>query len=205
MSTSENPSGIGVRFLRDYGMVIVLVFLAALFAALTWKEQHPTGNVAGRQVARSIAASHPSASVLVVARATSEDQAFANAAADNLELEGCQVLGRVNGAPADVRIEIDAILADGKTIDVVAANDVTARWSVYDRYESVGRDKCVTPRPYYWPDFLKVSNLLGVANQTAIYAIIAIGMTMVIITAGIDLGVGSLVALASVTSALVNS
>jgi ribose transport system permease protein len=50
---------------------------------------------------------------------------------------------------------------------------------------------------------LKQSNLLNIADQTAIYAIIAIGMTMVIITAGIDLSVGSLMALASVTTALV--
>jgi ribose transport system permease protein len=73
---------------------------------------------------------------------------------------------------------------------------------VYDRFPSVGAGKCVVPASYTWPDFLKVSNLLGVANQTAIYAIIAIGMTMVIVTGGIDLSVGSLVALASVCTAL---
>jgi ribose transport system permease protein len=50
---------------------------------------------------------------------------------------------------------------------------------------------------------LKTDNLLGLANQTAVYAMIAIGMTMVIVTAGIDLSVGSLIALASVTSAMI--
>ena len=97
---------------------------------------------------------------------------------------------------------IESILAKSEEIDAIAANDVTAKWIVYDRYPSVGSGKCVVPTSYTWPDFLKVSNLLGVANQTAIYAIIAIGMTMVIVTAGIDLSVGSLVALASVSSAL---
>ena len=51
--------------------------------------------------------------------------------------------------------------------------------------------------------FLKASNLIGVANQTAVYAVIAIGMTMVIITGGIDLSVGSLVALASVIATII--
>lgn len=51
------------------------------------------------------------------------------------------------------------------------------------------------------PHFLTVSNLLNVAQQTAINAIIAVGLTYVIITAGIDLSVGSLAALAGVVVA----
>ncbi|MBA3716479.1 MAG: ABC transporter permease, partial [Pyrinomonadaceae bacterium] len=37
------------------------------------------------------------------------------------------------------------------------------------------------------PHFLTVSNLLNVAEQATIIAIVAVGMTFVIITAGIDL------------------
>jgi ribose/xylose/arabinose/galactoside ABC-type transport system permease subunit len=48
------------------------------------------------------------------------------------------------------------------------------------------------------PHFLTVSNLLNVAEQTSINAIVAVGMTFVIISGGIDLSVGSLVALAGV-------
>ena len=51
------------------------------------------------------------------------------------------------------------------------------------------------------PHFLTVSNLLNVLEQTAINAIIAAGMTFVIISAGIDLSVGSLVAVAGVALA----
>jgi ribose transport system permease protein len=49
------------------------------------------------------------------------------------------------------------------------------------------------------PHFLTVPNLLNVAQQTSINAIIAIGMTFVIISGGIDLSVGSIVALSGVT------
>ena len=51
------------------------------------------------------------------------------------------------------------------------------------------------------PHFLTVSNLLNVTQQTAINAIIAVGMTFVIITAGIDLSVGSIMAFSGVVLA----
>ena len=51
------------------------------------------------------------------------------------------------------------------------------------------------------PYFLTVSNLLNIAQQTSINAIIAVGMTFVIITAGIDLSVGSIMAFAGVVLA----
>jgi ribose/xylose/arabinose/galactoside ABC-type transport system permease subunit len=48
------------------------------------------------------------------------------------------------------------------------------------------------------PYFLTVSNLLNIAEQTSINAIVAVGMTFVIIAGGIDLSVGSIVALTGV-------
>ncbi len=48
------------------------------------------------------------------------------------------------------------------------------------------------------PLFLTVSNIMNILNQAALYAIIGFGMTMVIIIAGIDLSVGSVMALAGV-------
>jgi ribose/xylose/arabinose/galactoside ABC-type transport system permease subunit len=48
------------------------------------------------------------------------------------------------------------------------------------------------------PHFLTVSNLLNVTEQTTINAIIAVGMTFVILSGGIDLSVGSIVALSGV-------
>lgn len=48
------------------------------------------------------------------------------------------------------------------------------------------------------PHFLSVSNLLNVAQQTVINAIIAVGLTYVIISAGIDLSVGSILAFSGV-------
>ncbi len=47
------------------------------------------------------------------------------------------------------------------------------------------------------PNFLTVDNLLNILRQTSINAIIALGMTYVILTAGIDLSVGSVLAFSS--------
>jgi ribose transport system permease protein len=51
------------------------------------------------------------------------------------------------------------------------------------------------------PHFLTVSNLLNVMEQTTINAVVAVGMTFVILTGGIDLSVGSLVAFSGVVMA----
>jgi ribose/xylose/arabinose/galactoside ABC-type transport system permease subunit len=52
-------------------------------------------------------------------------------------------------------------------------------------------------------NFLEIGNLTNVLRQISVNAIMAVGQTFVIITAGIDLSVGSLVGLAGVVMALV--
>jgi ribose/xylose/arabinose/galactoside ABC-type transport system permease subunit len=51
------------------------------------------------------------------------------------------------------------------------------------------------------PHFLTLSNLRNVTEQTCINAVIAVGMTFVIVTGGIDLSVGSVLALSGVVLA----
>lgn len=53
------------------------------------------------------------------------------------------------------------------------------------------------------PNFLKPGNLGNIAAQTAVIAIVAMGQQLVILTRGIDLSVGSNLALATVIGALV--
>lgn len=57
------------------------------------------------------------------------------------------------------------------------------------------------------PRFLSVNNILNVFRQTSVNAIIAAGMTFVILTGGIDLSVGSIFALSATlgTMAMTNS
>jgi ribose transport system permease protein len=52
------------------------------------------------------------------------------------------------------------------------------------------------------PDFLTVGNVLDVTRQVSINAVISFGMTLTILLGGIDLSVGSILAVASVMTAL---
>ncbi|MDR2484798.1 MAG: ABC transporter permease [Treponema sp.] len=51
------------------------------------------------------------------------------------------------------------------------------------------------------PAFLSISNILNILNQTAIWGIMALGLTFVIVAKGIDLSVGSVLAFAGLVSA----
>lgn len=53
--------------------------------------------------------------------------------------------------------------------------------------------------------FLSVSNFLNIARQTSVKALLAFGMTAVILTGGIDLSVGSMLALVGVTAAMMDA
>src|SRR5258707_2367741 len=54
------------------------------------------------------------------------------------------------------------------------------------------------------PRFLTPLNLFNILRQVSIYGLLAVGMTFVILTAGIDLSVGSLVAFAGLVAAAVS-
>ena len=55
------------------------------------------------------------------------------------------------------------------------------------------------------PNFMEVTNVLNVLKQVSITAILAAGMTIVILTGGIDLSVGSTLALSSVLSVMLTN
>lgn len=52
------------------------------------------------------------------------------------------------------------------------------------------------------PGFANPANIVSVMRQMSLFGIVAVGMTIIILTAGIDLSVGSMVAVAAVTCAL---
>jgi inositol transport system permease protein len=52
------------------------------------------------------------------------------------------------------------------------------------------------------PHFLTVRNLLNILTEVSIFGIVAVGMTFVIVSGGVDLSVGSLLAFAAMTGAL---
>src|SRR3984885_7761366 len=53
------------------------------------------------------------------------------------------------------------------------------------------------------PRFLSLRNVTNILTEVSIYGIIAVGMTFVILTAGVDLAVGSLLGFSGMTGAYV--
>jgi ribose transport system permease protein len=151
------------------------------------------------QIARDVG---NKAHVLIVVRDTAKDEVFAAQLRSQLEQSGLTVVGVIQAEPPAARKAIEKLVKEGVEIDVFACNRATSVWGIYER---LGKDspkikaaRVVRPEGYYWPNFLKADNLRNIANQIAVIAIIAIGMTMVIIAGGIDLSVGSLIALSAV-------
>jgi ribose transport system permease protein len=195
------------RFLSEYGMLLVLLLLCLYYSYATYAEQDPSGAAGGVQLAQAILRqAKAGAKVLIVARDTPEDAAFADALAGHLAEAGLTVAATVRGQPADARAALQRIADSGAKLDVIAANQATHSWAVLQdperKFPPLGRVPVLFPESYRWPNFLKADNLLNVANQIVVIAIVAIGMTMVIITGGIDLSVGSLIALSAVAATL---
>ena len=198
------------RFLSNYGSVLVLLLLCAYYSIVTWGVQHPITPSAGRKIARTIAREHgEDASVWIVIRNTEKDKVFAAAIEKELKSLGATVIGTLPAdKPSDVRVALEQISADDVRLNAIATNEPGSAWGPLQEEKLRGNFpmfdslQVYKPRSYMWPSFLTRENLVNVVNQNADVFIIAIGMTLVIITAGIDLSVGSLVALSGVLTAI---
>ena len=194
------------RFLADYGMIFVLALLCVFFSVATLSEQSPSGDAAARQVATAIDAEFgKTPRVLIAVRDQADDVEFAGRLEALLTTGGADVPAVVKGEPKDARAALVRIAAGGGRLDAIAGTRESAAWLVFADvkadFPALGDPKVVQPKTETWPNFLKSENLVNIANQIAVIAIIAIGMTMVIVTGGIDLSVGSLLALSAVLAA----
>lgn len=193
------------RILDDYGMVFVLLALAIFFSVLTLKQQIPSHAEAVEQLAALVASRcQPDDGIVMVGAAWQETGPVAQQAGEMLRQRGFRHVEIVVGEPRDLRQTLDRLAEQGRTVAAVATAGEVAQWRIIsqipERYPASAAFQLVTLQPRLWPDFLKRSNLLAIVDRIVVIAVIAIGMTMVIITAGIDLSVGSLIALSAVVS-----
>jgi ribose transport system permease protein len=200
------------RFIADNGSVIVLLALCAYYSVVTLGEQHPNTPAAGKEVAAAILKDSPQQpTVIVIARDTAQDRSYSEAVRAAIEAGGGTVLAVVNGAPTDARLALEQVGGSFDKVDAIATNHSASGWgplkaeklqATARKFPGLTEIRVFKPQSYIWPSFLTRENLVNVINQNAVIAIIAIGMTLVIITAGIDLSVGSLLALCGVTTAV---
>ena len=195
------------KFVSQYGTLFVLALLGGYYSVATISEQHPADPRAGRAVAQAIVQQFPQSHVLIVVRNSENDLAFATAVRDALNAAGVRVLNVVSGEPRVAMQELRRLGEAGTQLDLIATHYFSAQWPVLresrlqelaQQYASLSNVQVLRPSSHTWPTFLMRGNLLSVGHQMAVTAIIAIAMTMVIITAGIDLSVGSVMALSGV-------
>jgi ribose transport system permease protein len=193
--------------LSEYGMVLVLLLLCVYYSLATVTDQFSAGAAGGEAFAQDVAGRTKSgARVVVVAGEGQAEKEFAEALTTHLTDAGLEVVASAQGPPFNARAALQQVADQRGKLDAIAASRTAGRWSVLEdlgrKFPALGDVSVYTPRSSRWPNFLKASNLLNVANQIAIIAILAVGMTLVVITGGIDLSVGSLIALSAVTATL---
>ena len=183
------------RMLSDYGNVLVLVLLCIVASLATIREYSPTSASAAERLAEQVSADHPKANVLVLVHKGEKGAEFAETLKDAFEKSGFTVVQTVIGKPRDARIALEKLGTAGVEVNIIAAENRMARFcqvklrELAEKYPSLAKAQVNEPASYRASQFLKTSNLLNIL--------------MVIITAGIDLSVGSLIAFSGVITALV--
>ena len=208
----------------EYGMAAVLVLLCILFSVLTIEEKSPEGAQGAKSLAKDIiqlvekdSSNFPKElQIFIAAGEGKTGELFASSLEKELNSGGLEIKEIAVGNPPKVRKSIQSA---GK-IDLIATTASLKSLPVFDSFlgekkyplptNSIdindtlikGEDLILaSPKTYLWPVFLTPVNLRNITSQIAVIAILAIGMTMVIITAGIDLSVGSMIALSAVVAA----
>ena len=187
----------------DYGMLGVLVLLCVFFSVITYEEQHPVGEASAERLISRIANEFEKpGSIIIAGRQSDDGQNFVSHLDNELTKEGWKVVAAISGSPVDLGKALRSAIEEKREVQLLACERTFAGLPVVENLKNsnplLHEMKVFSPQSYGWPNFLKTSNLLNVANQIAVIAIIAIGMTLVIITAGIDLSVGSLIAFSAV-------
>jgi ribose transport system permease protein len=180
-------------------MVLVLLGLCAFFSAMTIREQEPTPQEAVEQVWGGRGASAQWGTV-VVASESPEDLEFGEAFATAWKLAGVQSpKDRVwIGTPQEIRRKIES--QGTSPLELILAPGAR-NWVLFEDIQEKFPDRGLTLRSVSGsrlPNFLKRQNLINVVNRIVEIGILGVGMTLVILTGGIDLSVGSLIALSSV-------
>lgn len=182
-------------------MLFILVLLCAYFSVATLTETYPEGADAAEAIAAQLTDTL-AGPVAAAAGDTGADAAFTERLARLLGQRDLEVTVAA-GSPREVRAAFEKLLAEGRTpVRIFTTREAHATVArIQGNLLGLEDVPLVAPPSHTWPTFLKTNNLLNVANQIAVMAIVAAGMTMVIITGGIDLSVGSLIALSTVVTA----
>ncbi len=179
-------------------MVVVLLLLMVVMSLITIDRQEASGSAAGKQLANAVKARSTPQNIVIATPEGILDYEMAEAMRSALEGSPHRILAIVQGGPRDANLALQRIKQQGDILNVIVGTQASSKWDPLRNASA----EILVPTSYLWPDFLMTDNLVTIAQRIVIIAIIAIGMTMVIITGGIDLSVGSLIALSAVVTGI---
>jgi ribose transport system permease protein len=193
-----------ITALDEHGMLVVLLLVAAALSLATIQPQETTGREAGLALGQLAASQFgPDQRLLAILADSDDDRALHQGLLEALGPSGVKQLVVAQGDPSAAR----HLLQEPQAVSprAIICSTTTSEWLVVrDRgtvNDKLGTVNVLVPVRGMWPRFLTRVNILNIANQISVISIIAIGMTLVVVTGGIDLSVGSLVALSGVLAA----
>ena len=193
------------KLLSSYGMIFVLLAMCGLFSILTLEPQPMTGERETAKLAKKITVKLEEGGCVIIAGAKATESAqVAQKASQKVKSRSSGNCYTVIGSPRDVRKALDEIELRGLKLSAIVTSGKAATWtvleSVGETHPALGDYELIVAQTQLFPNFLKKGNLLAIVDRIVVIAVIAIGMTMVIITGGIELSVGSMVAFSAVIS-----
>lgn len=196
------------KLLSSYGMIFVLLAMCALFSILTLEPQPMTSERATAKLAKKITVKLEQGDcVIIVGAKATESAEVAEKVAQQLKTQSAGNCYTVIGSPRDVRKTLDEIDSRGLKLSAIVTSGKAATWtvleSVRETHPALGDYELIVAQTQLFPNFLKKGNLLAIVDRIVVIAVIAIGMTMVIITGGIELSVGSMVAFSAVIGTVI--
>jgi len=183
----------------EYGMIFVLLALIVFFSLITISEEETVGKSAATELAGEIDGEGENQRVMIVTGIGEEDREMSISLEEKLKALGHQVVKVINGDPPMAGQAFRELEENNQELDFIATTKGVATWAVIEKaankYSIASKAQISKPSSGKYPRFLKRDNLRNIADRISVIAILAIGMTLVIITAGLDLSVGSLIAL----------
>ena len=193
-----------ITTLDEHGMLVVLLLVAAALSLATIQPQETTGHEAGFSLGQfAVSRFGPEPTLLAILADSDDDKALQQGLIEALGAGGTKHLVVAQGDPSTARRVL--LESQGSPPRAIVCSTTTSEWLVVrDRgalNANLGQVEVIVPIRSLWPRFLTRVNILNIANQISVISILAIGMTLVVVTGGIDLSVGSLVALSGVLAA----
>jgi ribose transport system permease protein len=191
--------------LGDYGMVLVLLALVILFSLATLKRKDDDGPSAADDLVEQITEKVPVDKIVLIFGAQKTPYAdVAKKVARDLKKQGRENFQLIVGVPRDLRVALNKLRDSGNQLGAIATSGNKADellLELPDNYPVFNQYEVLRPSTSLYSTFFKTDTFMAIFKRVVVIAIVAVGMTLVIITAGIDLSVGSLVGLSAMVGA----